>query len=375
LVVITHVFSASLLWYSPPGIAKWPTWSARWWLVQSPLHILWAGPEMVPVFFILSGYVLTLPAVRRGNAWFSPSYYPRRLIRLYPTAWVAIGFAAVMHVIPAHTPQPHATGWLNFYAVPLTGGDTLKSVTLIGPEADLYGLTTALWTMRWEVIFSMLLPVIIAGALLTRGRPGVAVLTAGVCFLLICTQSADGAFVVKALHFLPIFALGVLMAIHQPPRRPRPDGAPERWFGVPDTVWSVSAILACVGLLTLGYWTINVDVSSTTDWVEAATMAGACMLVWLCRGDRIAIAAMSTRPSQWLGDRCYSLYLVHLPIVLSLAFAFHGRVNALALLAMSLVLSLIGADILFRVVEKPSITLSRRVGGATMRLGRRPAVS
>lgn len=64
------------------------------WIVRSPLHLFWAGNEAVYVFFILSGLVLTLPAVRRGRMRWKP-YYPSRLLRLYIPVVASVVLAVV----------------------------------------------------------------------------------------------------------------------------------------------------------------------------------------------------------------------------------------------------------------------------------------
>lgn len=89
VVVLLHHAIASLgplgdVYFSRPAPAGLE------WLVNSPLHLIWAGPEAVYVFFILSGVVLTLPALRRRYEW--KSYYPARLLRLYIPVLAAIAF-------------------------------------------------------------------------------------------------------------------------------------------------------------------------------------------------------------------------------------------------------------------------------------------
>src|SRR5205814_1190229 len=50
-------------------------------LTYSPLHLFWAGSEAVIVFFVLSGFVLTLAVSGDRADWLR--YYPRRMLRLY----------------------------------------------------------------------------------------------------------------------------------------------------------------------------------------------------------------------------------------------------------------------------------------------------
>jgi peptidoglycan/LPS O-acetylase OafA/YrhL len=64
---------------------------------------------------------------------------------------------------------------------------------------------------------------------------------------------------------------------------------------------------------------------------------------------------------QWLGSRSFSLYLVHHPIVLAFAYGFHAP-SFVMLLALAVPASLLGAELLHRVVERPCHRVARAVG-------------
>lgn len=66
VVVLIH---HSLLTVPSLASAYYPTtvtaiaWSKSWLITYTPLHLIWAGTEAVCLFFILSGFVLTLPTL------------------------------------------------------------------------------------------------------------------------------------------------------------------------------------------------------------------------------------------------------------------------------------------------------------------------
>ncbi len=64
VVVLHHSLltspSLALAYFGGP---KAPVGSPSWLLTYTPLHLVWAGPEAVLVFFVLSGFVLTLPVL------------------------------------------------------------------------------------------------------------------------------------------------------------------------------------------------------------------------------------------------------------------------------------------------------------------------
>jgi peptidoglycan/LPS O-acetylase OafA/YrhL len=65
-VVVSHTVMASRSWGLGVG-------SGPWVLSKSPLNILWPGQEWVVISFVLSGYVLALPAVKRSWRWLDAS--------------------------------------------------------------------------------------------------------------------------------------------------------------------------------------------------------------------------------------------------------------------------------------------------------------
>ncbi|HUB75554.1 MAG TPA: acyltransferase family protein, partial [Solirubrobacteraceae bacterium] len=82
------------------GIGPYPLrGTLEWWLTYSPLHVIWGGGEAVIVFFVLSGFVLSLPSARSGRALRAVSYYPSRFVRLYLPVWGALIFAALVHAV------------------------------------------------------------------------------------------------------------------------------------------------------------------------------------------------------------------------------------------------------------------------------------
>jgi len=71
-----------------PGVYDDPHRS--WWLTQTPLALLRAGHAAVIFFFVLSGFVLTLPFLKGPVSY--PSFLARRICRIwipYATAMVA----------------------------------------------------------------------------------------------------------------------------------------------------------------------------------------------------------------------------------------------------------------------------------------------
>lgn len=134
------------------------------WFVYSPLHLFAAGEEAVVVFFILSGFVLALPVVRGGFHWLA--YYASRLLRLYlPVAASLLWAFAVIAVVPRASLLHNASPWMRDHGVPITPLAVIRDIVLVTGTSDLDG---PLWSLRWEVLFSLLLPLYVLLALKVR---------------------------------------------------------------------------------------------------------------------------------------------------------------------------------------------------------------
>ena len=289
-------------------------------VVESPARLVWAGDAAVAVFFVLSGYVLARPFLHgQGERW--SRYYQRRLVRLYLPVWAALAATALLlQVVPrVHT----GYSWLDVAQTPMTWGD----VTLWHPSSFL----GQLWSLRWEVAFSLALPLYVASAR-WLGRFGLVGLAPTI--LLEAGAYLGGA---EALMYLLVFALGCQLAAIEAAANRR---------HVPPALVAVAAVVAIAALTSRSYPLLAL---------------GALITVAVVLCSRRATRLLSTPLAEWLGRVSFSLYLVHLPIVLAWTRApLPGWATAAAAVATSLLV----APLFYRLVEAPAQRLARRAGGA-----------
>ena len=172
------------------------------WFVYSPLHIVWAGGEAVYVFFILSGLVLTLPVLRRSGGFDWIAYYPSRLIRLYIPVWASVIFAAL---VVARFPRSSDAGsdWMMGHQPSVTLTTIARDLSLVTGAST---INSALWSLQWEVLFSLLLPFYVWAAVkLARFWP--ILIAASLLAITVGVGTRIGA-----LQFLPMFMIGVVIA-------------------------------------------------------------------------------------------------------------------------------------------------------------------
>jgi peptidoglycan/LPS O-acetylase OafA/YrhL len=362
VVLLHHVLLASVpqLAYVYDG-APSPRGALVWLLTYTPLHVVWAGPEAVVVFFVLSGFVLSLPVVR-GRRLRPGSYYPSRFLRLYVPVWAALALAAALHATVARHAVAGASWWLNAHAVPLQVRAMRLDAALM-PGAGDWGFTTVLWSLRWEVLFSLLLPLLLLAPLHRRAWSlGAALLC---CLALLWAGGSLGGIPVVAgsggallgsspgeyLLELPPFVLGVLLAFQHEQIERLAASLRER------SARNIAAQLAlgvtCIGGLSANWWLPGAQ-------SQAALVAvGACLAVLAALTLRSLGGLLESGPMQWTGKRSYSLYLVHEPLVVALAFALGGRPSPVLFALLVTPLALGAAAAFCACVESPSHRLAR----------------
>ncbi|MGX5680259.1 acyltransferase family protein [Schumannella luteola] len=332
--------------------------SIVWWFAYTPLKVLTAGPEAVVVFFLLSGFVLSLEPLRKpAFDWIS--YYPRRIVRLYVPIVASVVVAVLLVLLVPRDPARASSSWVAMLADPSLRPSSIIGEATVLFHPPLFPLNGPLWSLLWEVWFSLLLPLAIALVLLVRRAWWLVALAS------FALSWAGFWLHWEALLYLPMFMVGVAMARGvEDLRRIASWISGLRASGV---VWG---LLTAVGLVLL-VWSWIYRGTGAIDTVLAASISpeklvGGALLLFCCAFSPIAVSALTWRPVGWLGRVSFSLYLVHVPVLLAIAFAIGATAWWWAVL-LALPAALLAAWGFSVAVEMPAHRLSRRVGGLVTR--------
>ena len=341
--------SLAVVLYHLSLIAKPELSETAWaWLTQSPLKIVFPGTESVLVFFALSGLVVALPALRSDFTW--TRYYPSRVLRLYLPVFGALVFAAVLIIAVPRDPASMPVGsWLrDAQASAVTPLSLLTEASLM-PQS--YDIDNVLWSLRWELFFSLLLPLFVWLAIRFRSAsPYLAALS-------VVATVAGRMLQIEALVYFPVFLLGTIVAINLDSIRTVAQHGRTRML------WPGLALLA--GVLLIASWLSRPFVESGSEIADAlwglagvgAILIVLLVIVWP------SLRRACERPSAlWLGRVSFSLYLVHAPVLGTLGYLL-GREHWWVACLIGVPISLAVAAAFYRWVEKPSHRLARRVGG------------
>jgi peptidoglycan/LPS O-acetylase OafA/YrhL len=330
--------------------------SASWWWTYTPLRLTWAGNEAVLVFFVLSGFVLALPALTHSLR-LAP-YYAKRLLRLYLPVWASLAAAALLVVLVPRELTGSESVYVSHRAQASLADLPREAALLLEGERLLNG---PLWSLRWEVLFSLLLPVYL---LLARRFAAHRVLSWVVVFCVLgIGQVSSNPYAI----YLPVFALGVLLAYHQPSMREA--AVRLNRSSRPRVTWALLGALTVV-LLT-ARWTYDglPVVHPVLDaGTSAAPFVGACLALFLALHWPAAGRHLEAPVWQWLGACSFSLYLIHEPVIITVAFLVHGGAPAGVAVVLGLALSILAGHVFYRWVEQPSMRLAGRAGRAVTRV-------
>ncbi len=144
--------------------------------IDAPKFLI-GGALAVPFFFVISGFLLYLPAVRHGGR-LGPirRYAERRFVRLVPPYWLML--AGLLFVWPFffEVPSPFATtdGVRALLAHLVFLHQVVLGPTRYGFTFDVgFGVNAAVWSLTTEAVFYVLLPVV-CGAFHRRPRASLA---------------------------------------------------------------------------------------------------------------------------------------------------------------------------------------------------------
>lgn len=324
--------------------------SALWFAAYTPLHLFWGGTESVYLFFVLSGIVLVLPVLRSPRFAYL-GYYPRRIIRLYGPVLAAVAFALITVVLVPRSSAVDLGPWMNSRPSGYSLSGFLRDATLVTGSS---GFVSPLWTLRWEVLFSLLLPFYV-WAVRSRRWGALALAVAVGCLAL--GSAADN----DPLFFLSIFGVGAIAIAHWD-RVAAVGAATDRHR------YAWPAVVALAVLLTTSRWDfLGAGMPrAVADRLEWVSVLGVALIVFCAALWSPIRAALESRVAQWLGRVSFSLYLVHEPIIIALRFTLVS-VDPWVTIALAIPLSL-GVSALFaRLVEMPLHRLARATGIAVSR--------
>lgn len=319
------------------------------WLYDSPFRGFYAGFFAVCIFFVLSGYVLSLKYLRTLDTRVISDAVAKRYFRLAPAVVASTLLLAI------------AAAFLNDMALAQWPAYLLSAAREGVYGSFLFGdnqHNSVAWTMQVELLGSLALFVY----LLAFGRfkwgwiAGVVL-----CAALMARLPLMGC-------FFALFICGAYL------------GRVARFAAKP----VVAALMLAVGFYLGGYdspslayrhvveWAniLQFEYKIVLNWPVVIPGLGAVLMVWALLGGSLISRPFASRLCVWLGKISFALYLTHTLVLmlvskplLHLTEPYAGYVGAAIFASLvCLALSMAVAAVFYRLFDKPSVQWANEIG-------------
>jgi peptidoglycan/LPS O-acetylase OafA/YrhL len=322
------------------------------WLYASPLRLAVSGPAAVLLFFVLSGFVLSL-SLRSDRAPSYPAFAVSRVCRIWLPFAVAIFASVLLSGFLAAWPAPGTSDWFRFgtWHNARSFGNVVRHLAMTGTETD---LDNPMWSLIHELRISFIFPVLV---FVVMRRP-VGALLGSVILCFACILVVGGSHLPSHMiswfqtgTYVYFFVLGILLAAHA------------------ERVTAAFALLSRRTILLLWVLALGALAIAPPDTSHIATFGnGALLIVGGLAGATIIALSISGGTAErfllgfvprYLGRISYSLYLTHIIVLASVVHLLAGAWSLPVALAIAVPLAIVVADLCQRFVEGPSQRLGK----------------
>ncbi|WP_337104282.1 acyltransferase [Paenibacillus sp. YIM B09110] len=329
-------------------------------LKYSPLHAFWGGHEAVIMFFLLSGFVLSLPFYSNKQQSY-PKYVVKRICRIYlpfvAALFIAILFREAVFLKKLTDLTPYFNSlWTrspDFASI----GDHLRFIT----NYNTTKYNPIIWTLVHEMRISLLFPFAMFFVAKWGWKAGVPLaigLSLVSMYLLGAIETRYTTNYVISLHYASFFVVGAMLAKYRESLKQLYN----RMNG-----WLAAAVLVAA-LFSYSYkWVIYSKsfakhiTETQGDWLIAL---GASIFIVAAMSSARATKLLHLKPLLFLGKISYSLYLYHMIILLTFLHKLNGTMDPAFIALIAFVASFGAAAASYYYVELPSIRLGRLLTGS-----------
>ncbi|VVM35129.1 acyltransferase [Terribacillus sp. AE2B 122] len=312
-------------------------------LEKSPLRILWSGNEAVIIFFVLSGFVLSLPFIK-GNKVSYPEFIVKRFFRIYIPFVVTLVIAIIARSFLT------IEGQGDIWSKSLSFGSVVEHIFLIGMY-DQKQLNPVIWSlvheMRIYIIFPLLMYFVVYKKITHVILGGTILSIAGIGLHYVFADKVDYyTNYFDTLHYVLMFIMGALLAKHR-------EYIINKLRGLNKLTFSTVSILA---LLLYTYSSLLPPYVS--DWFTAS--AG-CIIIAVSMASSKISKMLNKKVFIELGNISYSLYLLHFIILLSFISLID---NAFVVLILTIISTFVVSKVSSIYLEGAGIKFGKKIASA-----------
>jgi peptidoglycan/LPS O-acetylase OafA/YrhL len=323
----------------------------------SPLHITWAGYEAVIFFFILSGFVLSLPFYGERNIQYS-SYAFKRICRIYIPYVAAILIAMLVSISFSKANLVGASDWFNgLFNDGFTWRSLFQHLFLIG-LFDYKAYNPVVWSLIHEMRISLIFPFImyfVVNRLSWKMILSVAVVLSIIGSALNAKFSTPATVTTHyyiTIHYIAMFIVGALLAKHRHYWM--------HWFQKVQKSKRIAGLMAGVLAYTYSYWFFPgaalIHLRLIDNWVISL---GAVLFIMFALTSQSVTQLLSKSATLFIGKTSFSIYLYHLVVLYVFMQLFYGVIPLWSLFVITLTVTLLISKLAYSQIELSSVALGK----------------
>ncbi|KMN46563.1 acyltransferase family protein [Bacillus paramycoides] len=327
--------------------------------------ILWQGHSAVIIFFVLSGFVLSLPFYK-GTEFNYLKYLIKRVCRIY-IPYIVILFIAIGIKFGIHSKIGTIPGLVQWgsWNIEVSFNRVMDHILFLR-EFNSDAFIMVIWSLVHEMRISIVFPLIIFLLLRVNWKVsiGIAMFLSVIGYLLMKNIPSEFNMPVSTnyfitLHYSSMFIIGALLAKN-------------REYLVSKIINSkVKYILLPLGLLFFSYPRIpfmllskligEIDYELYLIIIDWYICFGAVLIILSALSSKLFSKLLLIKPVQFIGEISYSLYLVHPIVLLTTVHIFYGKISVPLILLISFLFTMVVSVLCYKFIEIPSIKIGRKL--------------
>ncbi|QUG86579.1 acyltransferase family protein [Bacillus nitratireducens] len=327
--------------------------------------ILWQGHSAVIIFFVLSGFVLSLPFYK-GTEFNYLKYLIKRVCRIY-IPYIVILFIAIGIKLGIHSKIGTIPGLVQWgsWNIEVSFNRVMDHILFLR-EFNSDAFIMVIWSLVHEMRISIVFPLIIFLLLRVNWKVsiGIAMFLSVIGYLLMKNIPSEFNMPVSTnyfitLHYSSMFIIGALLAKN-------------REYLVSKIINSkVKYILLPLGLLFFSYPRIpfmllskligEIDYDLYLIIIDWYICFGAVLIILSALSSKLFSKLLLIKPVQFIGEISYSLYLVHPIVLLTTVHIFYGKISVPLILLISFLFTMVVSVLCYKFIEIPSIKIGRKL--------------
>jgi peptidoglycan/LPS O-acetylase OafA/YrhL len=323
----------------------------------SPLRFLWAGGEAVIVFYVLSGFVLSMALYHsKTNYW---GYLIKRFVRIYIPYyfWIIITFALFILFSPYEVDG--LRDWFyDRWQGSITKIDIINHFVLLN-NFFTENYNPVIWSLAQEMRISIVFPLLF---LLFYKLSWKKTILFALSFSLISVflnmlhiGKAEGFYngYADTLHFTSMFMVGMLLFKHQEKLIYLYRNMKKFNKGF---LIALGIILYLYSILIYGF-SRNDTTFLLKDW---GVVIGVSIFIIMAMSNLKVKAFLNKSVFVYLGEISYSIYLCHFPIMMVLFKLLYTKIPIFFLLALCISMTILFSIVSYHLIEKKCINWAKQ---------------